>query len=123
MPAATAPTFHASSRDLRSDLASAVPRDVLKRLHETSGWRHALVVARQVLVLAAAVAAILLYGDRAWVWVPATVVVGFVVFSFSVLLHEVVHRTVFSGRRSKGNAVLGWLYGVPSGLSPTQFSR
>jgi fatty acid desaturase len=123
MLAAEAPTYHSASRSLRSELAAAVPKDVLKRLHETSGWRHALVVLRQGAVLAAAVAAILLFGERPWVWIPASIAIGFVVFSFSVLLHEVVHRTVFAGRRSRGNAILGGLYGVVSGLSPTQFTR
>lgn len=115
--------YHASARSLREELARALPREELKRLHETSGWRHALVVFRQLALLAAAVAVILLWGDRWWAWVPASVAIGFVVFDFSVLLHEVVHRTVFRERQSKWNRALGILYGIPSGLSATQFSR
>jgi fatty acid desaturase len=121
-PVAVVP-YHASSRTFREELARLLPRDELKRLHQTSGWRHAAVVARQVAVLAAAAAAVLLWGDRWWVWVPASVVIGFVVFSFSVLLHEVVHRTVFRDRQSRWNRLVGLLYAVPSGLSATQFTR
>ena len=114
-PSEAPPTFHQASRSLRGALRDAVPRDELKRLHRTSGWRHALVVVRQVAVLAVAVSAILVYGDgpsfwaRAWAWVPATIAIGFVVFSFSVLLHEVVHRTVFADRSSRRNRALGWV--------------
>jgi fatty acid desaturase len=115
--------FHEASRDLRAALARAVPREDLKALHATSGWRHALVALRQGAVLAAAVWAILAHGDRPWVWIPASVVIGFVIFSLSVLLHEVVHRAVFARRASPLNAVLGYLYGVPCGLAPSQFSR
>ena len=51
------------------------------------------------------------------------VTIGFVIFSFTVLLHEVVHHTVFEGRRHRGNAVLGLVYGVVGGLAPAQFTR
>ena len=115
--------YHEAAKDVRTSLARLVPQEEMKRLHEVSGWRHAVVVVRQVLVLAAAVFVVLRFGDRWWAWVPASIVIGFVVFSFSVLLHEVVHRTVFRGRRSRWNALLGVCYGVPSGLSPTQFTK
>ena len=54
---------------------------------------------------------------------PASIAIGFVIFSFTVLLHEVVHRTVFAGRRHAGNAALGLVYGVVGGLARAQFTR
>lgn len=120
--AATVP-WHTSSHDLRVELARAVPKERLKELHRVSGWRHAAVVARQAAVLAAAAYVVLAHGDLWWAWVPATVVIGSVVFSFLHLLHEVVHRTVFASRRSRGNRVLGLVYASLGGLSATQFER
>jgi len=115
--------FHEASRSLRAELATAIPRERLKELHRVSGWRHALLVVRQLVVLALAYAAVLRWGDHWWAWVPASVVLGFVIFSFTVLLHEVVHRTVFARRSSRWNDVLGYAYGVPGGLAPAQFTR
>ena len=40
------------------------------------------------------------------------------VFNFTVLLHEVVHQTVFAGAAPAADRLLGLLYAVPSGLSP-----
>ena len=107
----------------RSDLLAAVDGDVLKELHVIRPWRHVAVVLRQLLVLAAAVIATVLWGDRWYVWIPCSIVIGFVVFSFSVLLHEVVHNVALRDRRSRWNRVLGHLYAFPSGLSATQFTR
>jgi fatty acid desaturase len=115
--------YHESARDLRAELARAIPKERLKALHVISGWRHALVVVRQLLVLAAAVYVVLRFGERWWAWVPASITIGLVVFSFLHLLHEVVHRTVFRTHASRWNPLLGILYGIPGGLAPSQFER
>ncbi len=120
--AATVP-YHESSRAVRTELARAIPQDVLRGLHRVSGWRHAAVVARQLVLWAAAVLVVVRWGDLWWAWIPASITIGFVIFSFTVLLHEVVHRTVFEGRRHRGNAALGLVYGVVGGLAPAQFTR
>ena len=112
-----------SARQFRGALARAVDADVLRALHQIRPLRHAWVVLRQLVVLAAAVFVILRWGDHAYAWVPATVVIGFVVFDFSVLLHEVVHELVVSKRRSWIHTVLGHCYAIPSGLSYAQFRR
>jgi fatty acid desaturase len=122
MPA-TATTYHEAAHGFRAELAAAIPKEELKALHVTSGWRHAAVAFRQVLVLAAAVVAVLAWPDAWYVWVPASVAIGFVIFSGTVLLHEVVHRTVFRERSSRWNGPLGLLYAIPSGLSASQFTR
>jgi fatty acid desaturase len=115
--------YHESSKALRAELAHAIPKERLKGLHEVSGWRHAAVVLRQAVVLAAAVFVILRWGDRWWAWIPASVAIGFVVFGFLHLLHEVVHRTVFASHASPWNRVLGLVYGTLGGLSASQFER
>ena len=57
------------------------------------------------------------------IWIPLAFVQGFTVFNFTVLLHEVVHHTIFARRRPAAERALGWLYAVPSGISASQFTR
>ena len=56
--------YHESSKAFRVELAKILPREELKALHRVSGFRHALVVVRQVATLAVAVGVVLLWGDR-----------------------------------------------------------
>jgi fatty acid desaturase len=57
------------------------------------------------------------------IWVPLAFVAGFCVFNCTVLLHEVVHQTIFREDRAPGNRWLGYLYSIPSGISAAQFTR
>ncbi|MDA1194023.1 MAG: fatty acid desaturase [Planctomycetota bacterium] len=112
-----------AAASFRGDLAEAVPTDTLRALHRIVPWRHALVVVRQLVVLAVAVAVILRWGDLFYVWIPASIAIGFVVFDFTVLVHEVVHEVVVADRKSIWHRVLGHAYALPSGLSFGQFRR
>ena len=112
-----------ASATFRQDLTEAVPTETLRALHQVQPWRHALVSLRQFGLLALSIWLIVRYRDRPAIWMPAVVVEGFVLFSFTVLLHEVVHRAVFTARRSPLNRVLALLYGLPGGLAPSQFER
>ncbi len=115
--------YAAATVDLRRRLAQAISQDQLRDLHEPRPWRHFAVLTWQLLLLAAGVAGAAV-SSRWWIWLPCSVVVGFCIFNFTVLLHEVVHRTVFRDRRAgRGLARLGWLYAFPSGISRTQFTR
>ncbi len=108
--------------DLKKRLSEAVPHEVLKALHRKEPWRHFAVALRQLVFLAAA----FLLGwtvDSLWVRIPSALVIGFVVFDGTVLLHEVVHKAVFDGDRPRAYRLLGLLYALPSGISPTQFTR
>ena len=107
---------------LRAELGRALPRDMLRDLHRTQPWRHALVAVRQFVILAAATWALVRY-DYPALWIPLAIVQGFTVFNFTVLLHEVVHSAIFSRRRAGAERVMGFLYAVPSGISATQFTR
>jgi len=107
---------------LRTELASALPRETLRALHRKSGARHLAIAARQFLMLALATAGLIAFSSP-WVWIPLAVVQGFTVFNFTVLLHEVVHHTVFERRRPAVERALAWAYAVPSGISSSQFTR
>jgi fatty acid desaturase len=107
---------------LRADLARAIPRDQLRALHRKSAARHLVVATRQVVLLIAAGWGVIRF-DHPAIWIPLALVVGFTVFNFTVLLHEVVHHAVFARRRPRLERILAWLYAVPSGISASQFTR
>jgi len=111
-----------ASRELRHRLAKEIPHDVLKELHRKSPVRHLAIAARQFLILGAASAVSWMY-PQPWVWIPASVVAGWTIFNFTVLLHEVVHRAVFNGPRPGAERALAILYAIPSGISALQFTR
>lgn len=108
--------------ELRRELAEAVPTAQLRALHRKSGWRHAAVAARQFGILGLATWGLIRF-ENPLVWVPLAVAQGFTIFNFTILLHEVVHHTVFARPRRVAERLLGFLYAVPSGMSPSQFTR
>src|SRR5450631_3360873 len=114
--------YHQAIGDLRKRLTAAVPHELLKELHRKSPSRHFAVAVRQLVVFAGAFALSWHY-ESLWVRVPCALVIGFVVFDGTVLLHEVVHKAVFDGDRPRAYRALGLLYALPSGISPTQFTR
>ena len=107
---------------LRAELAAALPRAEVQAFHEKTAARHLLVAARQFLILALATWGLIVTANPL-IWIPLAFVQGFTVFNFTVLLHEVVHHTVFDRRRPALERMLGWLYAVPSGISASQFTR
>src|SRR2546426_3223214 len=84
--------------------------------------RHLVVAARQFAILALATWGLIAVSNPL-LWIPLAFVQGFTVFNFTVLLHEVVHHTIFEGSRPGAERLLGWLYAVPSGISASQFTR
>jgi beta-carotene hydroxylase len=110
------------ARQLKRDLAAEVPTDELRRLHQKRPLLHALIALANVLALVAAAVAIVRF--NVWyLWLPFSIVAGFAVFDFTVLLHEVVHRAVLAQSSERGYRILGLLYAVPSGISASQFTR
>jgi fatty acid desaturase len=103
-------------------LNAEIPHDLLRELHRRRPARHFLVAARQFAMLAAA-SAVSWRFPQPWVWIPAALVAGWTIFNFTVLLHEVVHRTVWNAPRPRAERLLGILYAVPSGISALQFTR
>ena len=108
--------------DLKRRLAAAVSHDVLKELHRKDPARHFAVAIRQLLLFVGAFA----LGwqiETLWVRILCALVLGFVVFDGTILLHEVVHKAVFDGDRPRAYRLLGLAYALPSGISATQFTR
>jgi fatty acid desaturase len=107
---------------LRSELTDALPLELMRALHVKRPARHALVAARQFALLSLTTWALVVFTNPL-VWIPLLFVQGFTVFNFTVLLHEVVHHTIFDRRRPAAERALGWLYAIPSGISASQFTR
>ena len=107
---------------LRTELGQALTRDQMVAFHAKDGSRHMLVAARQFAILALTTWALITIASPL-IWIPLALVQGFTVFNFTVLLHEVVHHTIFDRRRPAAERALGWLYAVPSGISASQFTR
>src|SRR4029077_6775344 len=101
---------------------TTLPRDIMQALHRKSAARHIIVAARQFAILGLSTWALIRFGNPL-LWIPLAFVQGFTVFNFTVLLHEVVHHTVFERRRPRAERALAWLYAVPSGISSGQFTR
>lgn len=108
--------------DFRQELRETVPRDVLRELHRPVAWRHFAILLRQIVLLALAITLAVMF-DAIWIWLPCAIAIGFIIFDFTVLLHEVIHHAVFDKRRPFWEKCLGWLYAIPSGISKTQFTR
>jgi fatty acid desaturase len=107
---------------LRAELGAAVSREEMRVLHKKSAPRHLLIAARQFAMLGLATWGLIRF-DNPLIWIPLALVQGFTIFNFTVLLHEVVHHTVFERRRAWAEGLLGFLYAVPSGISASQFTR
>lgn len=107
---------------LKRDLASRIPADALRELHQKRPLLHAAIATALVTVLLGSAAAIVTF-NRWYVWLPFAVVAGFAVFDFTVLLHEVVHRAVLERTSDPRYRVLGLLYAMPSGISASQFEK
>jgi len=107
---------------LRAELGGAISRDQMRDFHRRSGARHLIIAARQFAILAISTWALIRF-DNPLIWIPLAFVQGFTIFNFTVLLHEVVHHTIFDKRRPAAERFLGFLYAVPSGISASQFTR
>jgi fatty acid desaturase len=94
----------------------------MRELHRKSPARHFAVCVRQFLVLGFATWGLIRF-DNPVIWIPLAFVQGLTVFNFTILLHEVVHHTIFERRRTVAERILGLLYAVPSGISASQFTR
>jgi len=113
-------SLHAGA--LRAELGAAISRDEMRDLHRKQPVRHFAVAIRQFAMLGLATWALIRF-DNPLIWIPLAVVQGFTVFNFTVLLHEVVHHTVFERRHPRAERLLGLLYAIPSGISASQFTR
>ena len=93
---------------LRAELGYAVSRDLMRDLHRKVAWRHFLVAARQFAILTGATWG-LIHFQNPLIWIPLALLQGLTIFDFTILLHEVVHHTVFERRRPIAERILGLL--------------
>jgi fatty acid desaturase len=107
---------------LRAELGAAISRDQMREFHRKSAARHLIIAVRQFGILALTTWA-LIHFENPLVWIPLAFVQGFTIFNFTVLLHEVVHHTIFEKRHRAAERFLGFLYAIPSGISASQFTR
>lgn len=107
---------------LRAELGAAITREQMRAWHRKAPVRHLAVAVRQFAILALCTWALIRFTNPL-VWIPLAIVQGFTIFNFTVLLHEVVHHTVFERKRPAAERALGYLYAIPSGISATQFTR
>jgi fatty acid desaturase len=107
---------------LRTELSHALPTEMLRAFHAKTAARHLMVAVRQFAILGLGTWGLIAITNPL-VWVPLAFVQGFTVFNFTVLLHEVVHHTIFDRSRQRAERLLGWLYAIPSGISASQFTR
>ncbi|MBM3749958.1 MAG: fatty acid desaturase [Acidimicrobiia bacterium] len=107
---------------LRAELGQAISREQMRVLHTKMPWRHFVVAGRQFLMLGLATWGLVRI-DTWYLWLPLAVVQGFTVFNFTVLLHEVLHHLVFQKPHKRIERLLGFLYAIPSGIAPSQFTR
>ncbi|MEO8035680.1 MAG: fatty acid desaturase [Acidobacteriota bacterium] len=110
------------AQQLRQDLATELPTEDLRQLHQKRPLLHAAVALGNLLALGGSGIAIV-YLQQWYFWLPFAFVAGFAVFNFTVLLHEVVHRAVLPKSDESSYRVLGLLYAMPSGISASQFTR
>jgi len=107
---------------LRAELGAAISREQMRELHQKSAARHLIISARPFGILALTTWALIRF-ENPLIWVPLVFVQGFTIFNFTVLLHEVVHHTIFDKRHATAERILGFLYAIPSGISASQFTR
>ena len=107
---------------LRAELGAAISREEMRALHRKQPAWHLLVASRQFAILGLTTWALIRFTNPV-IWIPLALVQGFTVFNFTVLLHEVVHHTIFERRRPALERALALLYATPSGISASQFTQ
>lgn len=114
--------YNAHARELNRELVQSIPKERLKALHHKQAWRHFLIAGRQ-LALYIGLPLLIWYVPSPWVWVPASILLGFVILGFQILVHEATHGAIFQKKRPKLTRFLGSFYGMLCGLSFPQFHR
>lgn len=114
--------YYQQAGELNRRLKQVVPADVLKTLHKREPHKHFLIAGRQLLLLLACPLLMWLY-PHWWVQLPAGILMGFVIFSFTILLHEAVHNCIFTKDPNGWTERLGVFYGAITGVSGAQFTQ
>src|SRR4026209_785096 len=118
MPLSPVKSHHYSQHAaaLRTELGTALSRGQMRAFHARSGARHLAIAARQSATRGLTTWALMVVTNPL-IWIPLAFVQGFTVFNFTVLLHEVVHHTIFDRRRERAERLVGGADAIPSGVS------
>ena len=104
-----------SGEEFKDDYREALPRQLVVRLAQRSGWRATLAVLSDLAVIAAAIAAGLMYWPNPWVVVPMIFLVGTRQHALFVIAHDAAHYLLFGSR--KMNDWVGRACATVQGLS------
>jgi fatty acid desaturase len=114
--------YYEQAGELNRELKKAINPDTLKALHRKNPWHHFFIAGRQ-LSLFVILPLIIFYFQHPLIWVPASILMGFVIFGFTILLHEAIHKCIFNKDPHNLSRKLAILYGTLCGLSASQFHR
>lgn len=112
--------YNKQASALNRELKQLIGAQRLKELHEKRPALHVAIAFRQIALLVG-MPLLIYHFQQPWIWIPAMILQGIVVFSFTVLLHEVVHKAIFKRDPHNVTQALGYLYGTLSGLAYSQF--
>jgi beta-carotene hydroxylase len=116
--------YSQAAQHVKHELATELDKTEIRKLHKIEVWKHFVIVGWQFFLLASCIYALVKI-QNPLIWIPISFVLGFTIFNFTVLLHEVVHNAVFvpSKKSRFHNRILGLMYAFPSGISATQFTK
>lgn len=57
------------------------------------------------------------------VWLPCSILIGFITFSWTILLHECIHNLIFQKRKTYLQRTVGMFYAILGGLAFSQFKK
>ena len=101
--------------EFRDDYREALPRDVVARLAQRSGWRATLAIVEDFAVIAAAIAVALAWWPNPLVILVSLLIVGTRQHALFVIAHDAAHYLLCDNRRL--NDALGRLCATVQGLS------
>jgi fatty acid desaturase len=114
--------YERSATAWKREVSAGLDRDLVKALHRRSAVSHFAVSFS--LFAALALALVALWQARwPWLWPPGALVAGWALFNSTVLLHEALHRNIYARPRPRLYRVHEWCYAMPTGISPSQFTR
>lgn len=113
-----------TDENLNETLTQFIPDETLKDLKTRRPWLHFCIAIRQLLLLIGIPFVIFFWKDNWLICIPLSLLYGTIIFSFSVLLHEVIHKAVFiyPQKHTTIRNIMGHLYASITGMSYTQFS-
>ena len=119
---AMARNWYQVSSGIVREASNTVERRRMRALHRKNGLRHAAMAGRWLLIGGAGLA-MAWQTAIPWLWPFGIALLGLFALDGTVMLHEVLHGLVTSPRRPRLERVLGLLYALPTGISPSQFTR